>query len=81
VLETGIGDSFMMFLLHRFTGTPSNRFTVETVNFRMDLFTWGPTVSNKPPLLSGNFDQISSLKMTGSKKLAFILLSGVIVGD
>ena len=79
-LFEGTCDVMMLFILNHFVkACKPPRFTIETLNFRMDLFTWGPLVRNKPSLF-GTCLGSDRLKMTGCEKLTFVKLFGVI-GD
>jgi len=80
-LFEGTCDVMMLFILNHFVkACKPPRFTIETLNFRMDLFTWGPLVRNKPSLF-GTCLGSDRLKMTGCEKLTFVKLFGVIIGD
>jgi len=79
-LAEGFCDTVMLCVLDYFVNV-LKLFDFETLNFRMDMFNYGPVVSNKPPLLSGNRFENTKLKMTGSEKLTFVHLLGIMIGD
>jgi len=81
-IAEGVCDTIMLFVLKYFINVcKPPRFDIETLNFRMDLFKWGPLIKNKPALFSANFLSNEKLKMTGSEKLSFVKLFGVLAGD
>ena len=76
----GVGHTTTIFLLDVFIS--KGYFTLENLNFRMDMFSYGPIDSaNKPTLLSSDFATKSKLKMTGREMLCFLRMLGVLIGD
>ena len=75
-------DTIMLFILKHFIKECKPlRFDVQTLNFRLDMFNFGPLVRNKPCLFTDKFWESDRLKMTASEKLVFVKLFGKIIAD
>lgn len=56
-------------------------FTLEMLNFRINNFKYGPSVSNKPPPISDDELKNQTIRMSANEMLTFLLCLGSIVGD
>ncbi|KAK3922334.1 Oocyte zinc finger protein [Frankliniella fusca] len=56
-------------------------FSMDVLNHRIEMFKYGPTDSNRIPILSNEFSKKDKLKMSGSETLLFVKLLGIIIGD
>ncbi|XP_052120479.1 uncharacterized protein LOC127748910 [Frankliniella occidentalis] len=59
----------------------SKFFSLDLLNHRIEMFQYGPTDSNRIPLLCDEFAAKRKLKMSGSETLLFVKLFGIIIGD
>ncbi|KYN12664.1 hypothetical protein ALC57_15161 [Trachymyrmex cornetzi] len=55
-------------------------FILSGLNYSLQMFDYGPSIQNKPPLIAPDFATKSKLKMTASEMLTFCQLFGVIIG-
>lgn len=56
-------------------------FSLDTINYMLQVFNYGEGFGNKPPLISADFYKKSKLQMSASEMLCFIRIFGVLIGD
>lgn len=75
----GVGPYIMLFVIKHYL--QNKFFTLNTLNFRLKNFDYGPITSNKPPLISENDIQKSKIKASSAEMLNLVRYFSLIIGD